>query len=175
MFVYGIHGWIHLSLGRPGRWLRWAILEFVATGLMFVLALPWGPAGVAISWSISLSILTLPALWYAGKPIGLGVAPMIAVVWKFVVASLLAGYATALLLRGLYAFVVPSSLMDAIIRIAGTSLLFGTLYIGAAIALHRGFAPLQEVAGLMREMMSRRRTPETLPATADAIPVGSAR
>src|SRR5207244_5925638 len=39
MFLYGFHGWIHLSLGRPGRWVRWGMFGFVVTGLVFVVAL----------------------------------------------------------------------------------------------------------------------------------------
>ena len=29
MILYATHGWIHLSVGRPDRWFRWAIFEFI--------------------------------------------------------------------------------------------------------------------------------------------------
>ena len=153
MFIYGIHSWIHLSIGRPGRWFKWAIIEFLVTGLLFVLALPWGPAGVAMSWSLSLLILTMPALWYAGRPIHFGIAPMIAGVWKFVVAALVAGCVTAMIVGGLASFAAPLSLIGAIMRIVKISLLFGVSYISLVIILHRSYKPLYQVAGLLREMM----------------------
>ena len=72
MLLYSTIGWIHLSIGKPGRWLRWTLVESAATALLFVLALPWGPAGIAAAWSVSYWILLLPAFWYAGRPIGFG-------------------------------------------------------------------------------------------------------
>lgn len=167
MFIYGIHGWIHLSLGRPDRWFRWGIIEFAVTGLMFVLALPWGPAAVAMCWSLSLLILTIPALWYAVRPIDLGIAPMIAAVWKSVVASLLASCATALIVGGFGSWAPASNLIEAATRIAKTSLLFGILYIFAVTILHRSFTPLYQVAGLLREMMPWNRSPKASPALSE--------
>lgn len=154
MFIYGIHGWIHLSIGKPDRWFKWAVIEFFVTGLLFVLALPWGPAGVATSWSVSLLILTMPALWYAGRPIQFGLGPMLASIWRFVLAALLAGCGTALTLGERVSAAAPASLTEAILRIAEICLLFGLLYIGTVIILHRNCKPLYQVGGLLREMLS---------------------
>jgi O-antigen/teichoic acid export membrane protein len=152
-FVYGIHGWIHLSIGRPGRWFRWAIIEFVVTGLLFVLVLPWGPVAVAMSWSLSLSILTLPALWYAGRPIDLGLAPIVAAVWKFVMASLLSGLATAAILEGCWSFAATSSFIEAVTRIATSCLLFSICYMSVVAILYRSGKPLFQAIDLFREMI----------------------
>ena len=90
MFLYYTHGWIHLSIGRPDRWLRWGIIELGVTFASFVLALPWGPVGVAGAWTVSFWVLTLPAFQYAGKPIRMGAGEVVAAVWRYLVASLLA-------------------------------------------------------------------------------------
>ena len=113
MFLYGIHGWIHLSIGRPGRWFKWSIIEFFVTGSLFIVALPWGPAAVAMCWSLSLLILTIPALWYAVRPIDLSIAPMIAAVWKFGAASLVAGCTTVLIVGGVRFLDTASNLVEA--------------------------------------------------------------
>ena len=99
MMLYGMHGWIHLSLGRPERWLRWAVMEFVCTASLFLLALPWGPSGVALAWTISYFLLMFPGFWYAGKPIGLGIGPVFVVIWKFFAAAAGAGVGTALIIK----------------------------------------------------------------------------
>lgn len=152
MFIYGVHGWIHLSLGQPGRWLRWGIFEFLVTGSLFVLALPLGPAGIATSWSFSLLILTIPALLYAGRPVNLNLAQIIGVAWKFVVASVLAGCATALIVRWIQFFASSATVTLAAARIVLISLLFSVLYIAVVITLHRGLSPLHQVTDLLREM-----------------------
>ena len=68
MFLYGTIGWIHLSIGTADRWFRWVIMEFSVTGLLFLLGIPWGPEGIAVAWTLSFWILTIPAFWYAGRP-----------------------------------------------------------------------------------------------------------
>jgi hypothetical protein len=66
MLLSSMVGGIHLSIGKPERWFRWTLVESAATALLFVLALPWGPAGIAMAWSVSFWTLLIPAFWYAG-------------------------------------------------------------------------------------------------------------
>ena len=162
MMLYYAHGWIHLSIGRPDRWFRWGLIEVSVTFLLFLLMLPFGPVGIAVAWTLSFWILTIPAFWYAGRPIQFGIAPVIAVVWRFVVAALLAGGGTAMIFGGLASFDAPPSLIGAIMRMAKISVLFAALYLGAVIILHRGFGPLHQVAGLLREMMPGRGSSKAL-------------
>jgi polysaccharide transporter, PST family len=159
MPLYGIHSWIHLSIGTANRWLRWAWIEFAFTTSLFVLALHWGPSGVAAAWTLSLWILTLPALWYAGKPIQFGIAPVAHVTWKFVVSSLLAAGATAAIIGGFAPFKVASSSLEALLRIAKISILFGVLYLAAVITLYRSWAPITQVTSILREVMPGKEVP----------------
>jgi PST family polysaccharide transporter len=157
MLLYSTIGWIHLSIGKPGRWLRWTLFESAATALLFVLALPWGPAGIAVAWSVSYWVLSIPAFWYAGRPIGFGVSSLIAAVWKFGAASVLAGLATAVILRGTPFWGTPPGANAALGAIIIISALFVTLYLGTVILLHWGYAPLRQFASLLREVAPWRR------------------
>jgi len=156
MLLYGTQGWIHLSIGRPDRWFRWGLVELIVPALLFLLALPWGPVGIAVTWVGSFSILTLPAPWYAGRPARLGIAAVIAAVWKYVLASALAGCASALIIREIPSLAVASGARGAIGRIVMTSVLFGALYLGAVSLMHRGFDPIRQVAKLLRDMVVTR-------------------
>jgi O-antigen/teichoic acid export membrane protein len=167
MLLYGTHGWIHLSIGRADRWLRWGIIEVVVTGLLFLGGLHWGPEGIAVAWTASFWILTFPALWYAGKPIGLSLGPMIAAVWKYIVASLLAGCASAAIVRSPSLVAAPGP-GGAFLGILAISLLSGALYLLAVVALHRGFAPVYQLLNLLREMVPWKRRP-TSPQAATQI------
>ena len=95
MLIYQTTGWIHLSLGTTGRFLRWTVLELSVTGLLFLLALRWGPVGIAAAWTASFCILTIPAFWYAGKPIDLKVGFVLNAIWRYIVAALIAGLSCA--------------------------------------------------------------------------------
>jgi O-antigen/teichoic acid export membrane protein len=157
MLLYSTVGWVHLSIGKPGRWLRWTLVELAATALLFVLALPWGPAGIAVAWSLSFWTLSIPAFWYAGRPIGFGVSSVIAAVWRYAAASLVAGLATVAFIRGTQFWGTPPGAYAALGALIIISALFVTLYLGAVILLHWGCAPLRQFASLLREVAPSRR------------------
>jgi len=170
MLLYYMHGWIHLSIGRADRWLRWGGIEVVVTILLFLLALPWGAAGIALAWTTSFWILTIPAFWYAGKPIGLGVYPVLAAVWKYVLAALLAGSLCAALTPKIPLLVSASGSAGAATRVAIISMLLGSLYLAAVLLIHQGYAPFREVANLVREAPALRKFSEPLPGVAAISP-----
>jgi O-antigen/teichoic acid export membrane protein len=153
MLLYGAVGWIHLSLGKPERWLRWTIVETAITVLSFILALPWGPQGVAAAWTLSYWALAIPAFWYAGRPIEFHISDLIAIVWRYVAAAISAGLACAALARGVLGLTVASSAAEALQQSVVKSVLFVILYLFAVVLLHQGFEPLLRVAGLLREML----------------------
>lgn len=161
MLVYGIHGWIHLSIGRADRWFLWGMVEWITTTLLFLTCLHWGPQGIAVAWALSFWILTLPSLWYAGKPIGFHLGPVIAVLWKYLGAALLAAAASSFLVAKLGAQIVAPGAWGALLRVVVVSLGFTALYFGAIVVLHRGVAPLRNAALLLGEMASmKKRRPD---------------
>jgi|HubBroStandDraft_6_1064221.scaffolds.fasta_scaffold10208_2 O-antigen/teichoic acid export membrane protein len=153
MLIYTTSGAIHLSIGRADRWFRWVVLEFSVTVLLFLLGLHWGPTGIAAAWTASFWLLTIPAFWYAGKPINFGVGPVIASVWRYVLASALAGGATAAGVRTISSLEELSGAGGAMLRIVVTASLFSVLYVGAVILLHGGLGPLHRLLSLLPDML----------------------
>jgi len=161
MLLYNTHGWIHLSIGRPDRWLRWSVIEFLCTAGLFLIMLPWGPRGIALAWTVSFFVLMLPAFWYAGKPIGFGVGPVLAVVWKFFVASVAAGCTTAWFIH-LMPFTATPGALGAFARLLSVSLLFFVLYLCMVIALHRGLEPIRLAARLVADLRPQNPATESV-------------
>jgi O-antigen/teichoic acid export membrane protein/glycosyltransferase involved in cell wall biosynthesis len=157
MILYGAHGWIHLSIGRADRWLRWGIFEFGVTVVLFLIGLPYGPAGIAVAWTVSFWLLTLPAIWYAGRPISLPMGSVISAVWRYFMAALLAGGGTELILRQFPMLNAVEGIAGAVYRIGVGSLVLVLLYLGAVVLLHGGFAPLNRIRSLLLEMLPARR------------------
>ena len=157
MMLYNTHGWIHLSIGRPERYFRWGLMEFIFTVTLFLLALHWGPSGIALAWTTSYFLLMFPGFWYAGKPIGFGIAPIFAVIWKFFVASVGAGCGTVLIIRVMPNFAMASGAASAFLRMVSDSVVFFGLYLAGVIALHRGIKPLSETVGLLRDLLPERK------------------
>jgi len=167
MLLCSTVGWIHLSIGEPGRWLRWTLVQLALTLSLFLAALPWGPPGVAAAWSISYWTLLIPGFWYAGRPIEFGVSALIAAIWKYAAAAVAAGLGTAAIIRGTAFWGTPSGTSTVFVAIIIISTLFVTLYVGTVILFHRGLAPLRQLTSLLRELASPRK--DTRPT---AEPVG---
>jgi O-antigen/teichoic acid export membrane protein len=155
MLVYQTQCWIHLSIGTAGRWLRWTLIELTVTLMLFLLALRWGPAGIAGAWTGSFCIMAIPAFWYAGKPIGLQVTSVLGSIWRYIVASAIAGLACAALLASMpwLPLVTSSGPAGAIARIVTNSALFTLLYLATIVALYGGLDPLREVGRLLPDLV----------------------
>jgi PST family polysaccharide transporter len=156
MMVNGVHGWLHVSLGRADRWLRWGILEWVVTIALFFAGLPWGPQGIAVAWGLSFWILTFPAIAYAGRPIGLGMSTVLREIWRYTVASLAAGVCAFLLLAHIPSRVSAGGTFGAMVRMFVDTMLFGGLYVGAIVILYGSTEPLRTVVQLLQELRSRK-------------------
>jgi O-antigen/teichoic acid export membrane protein len=161
--IYSTYGMIHLSIGTTARFLRWGFIEVGVTIGLFLVALPWGPVGLAVAWTTSYWLLTLPALHYAGRPIELGINSMLGAIWKYLLSSLIAGVACFAIIRVTPTMVMAPGPVGAFLRIVGTSLLFGLLYFGMIVLLHGGGAPLYQLADLLGEMVPARLKPSPAP------------
>ena len=64
-------GWIHVAAGRSDRWMRWGIFSAVCQLVALGVGLPFGITGVAIAYVIATFGLFVPALAYAGSPVGI--------------------------------------------------------------------------------------------------------
>ena len=155
MLLYCTHIWIHLSIGRADRWFRWGLVDLiVTTGFLFA-GLHWRAEGIAMAWVASYWVITFPALWYAGRPIQLGISSIVAVIWRYIMASLMAGGVVYLTVEQLPYFVSGPGMLWAIARLTTFSLAFCALYLGFVIAIHRSVAPLHQFVRLLGEMASR--------------------
>ncbi|HET9180154.1 MAG TPA: lipopolysaccharide biosynthesis protein [Terriglobia bacterium] len=168
MLLYYTHGWMHLSIGTANRWFRWGLIEFGVTALLFVLGLRWGPVGIAMAWTASFWILMLPSFWYAGKPIGFGIRPVLETIWRYIAASVLAGCASGWLAWHFHPFGTAEGIGDALARMTTVSLLFGALYLMAVVALFRSFEPLYQLLKLLPDLLPSRRSPKPAAATASS-------
>jgi O-antigen/teichoic acid export membrane protein/glycosyltransferase involved in cell wall biosynthesis len=153
MIVYSTQSWIHLSIGRPDRWFRWSIVEFLVTCTMFCVGLPWGPVGIATAWSASYWLLLVPSIWFAGRPISLGVGLILSGIWRYVTASVFAVSVGFVAMRAVPALGNAAGVGAAFLRIAVACALLGSLYLSAVVLLHGGPKPIYRFLSLVREMI----------------------
>jgi PST family polysaccharide transporter len=65
--------WIYVSLGQTRRMFIWSLFFVPVVGLGFVLAIPYGSVGIAISYAVTMSLLLVPCFAFAsqGTPVSL--------------------------------------------------------------------------------------------------------
>jgi O-antigen/teichoic acid export membrane protein len=78
-------GWLFLTQGRPHHMFQWGLVGSSLIVVSIAIGLPWGPVGVATSYSLGFVCITMPLLlWFVGRtgPVGarhiyLTVAPIV--------------------------------------------------------------------------------------------------
>jgi len=80
-------------------------------------------------------------------------------VWRYIVASLLAGVTCSLLLAHCALLSGVTGASGAAVRIVSVSVSFVLLYLLGIVLLHRSFAPLRSAVNLFREMVSMNKQP----------------
>lgn len=156
MIIYGIHGWVHVSLGHADRWFRWVIVEWTVILLSFLVGLHWGPEGIAVAWCVSFWLLVIPAMSYAGKPIHLHGRTVFFILWRYIAASLLAAMVIAYGLPRFPRLDRMSGAGGAALRMTVVTIVFAVLYLALIVILHGSAQPLRKVARLAHELISRK-------------------
>src|SRR5208282_4398885 len=113
--------------------------------------------------------LAIPGLWYAGRPIHFGVGPMVGAIWRFVVASLIAGCATYAAIRSMSSLVLAAGISGAMTRVVAISLLCSVLYLGAVVLLHGGLDPLSRFGRLLPDMLPWTHSAKPLPPSEPVV------
>lgn len=153
LLIYGTHGWLHLSLGRADRWLRWGIIELSVSAAAFVIGLPFGAVGVAFAYNIAFYLLIGPGLLYAGKPIHLKLSSLISVIWRYYVAALAAGLFCWMLLYHLKIFSTIFLDLNIFVRILITILLCTLVYLILIILFYQSIYPIFNFISLLHKML----------------------
>ena len=153
--IYDMNNWLHLSLGRPDRLLKWTIFVFIAALLAFFIGAIFGPMGVAIAYSVLFYLLLLPALYYAGRPLKIRASYYLSILWKYWAAAFLAGGAYWVFVNALKPVSHFYHHSGAFIRISFGSFLYAFIYLGLIIVFFKGLAPLSLLVSTLKGIVRR--------------------
>jgi PST family polysaccharide transporter len=81
-------GWLHVAAGRSDRWMRWGFFSALFQLAALLAGVPFGLAGVATAHAIATFCLFLPALVYAGRPVGIEARDVLRAVGPQMLAAL---------------------------------------------------------------------------------------
>jgi PST family polysaccharide transporter len=147
-------GWLFVSTGRADRQARFGILWTIVIVAAFAVGLPYGPAGVAIGYSLASCSLALPLCVYAVRhtPITIG---DLGKALRFPFAAVAIASLTGYVLRTL----MPAGASLPVRAIGGPALTVG-LY---AIVLLIVFKRWPFYRDLLRQILPNRQPTESAP------------
>jgi PST family polysaccharide transporter len=152
-------GWLHISVGRADRWMRWTMLATAVQVVAIGVGLQFGLTGVALALVLSGYALFLPGLVYAGKPVGIDVTHAIKAAGKPFVGTM-ASVAVAFALR--YSLTAE---MNSVQRSAIVGASFLASYLVLVVGLFRMSEPLFLGWSLLRETLPKRFVPAMGPTS----------
>ncbi|MCK4235559.1 MAG: oligosaccharide flippase family protein, partial [Candidatus Krumholzibacteria bacterium] len=83
-------GWVYISLGQTKRMMHWGFISVPVIILSFIVGLPWGALGVAISYTLcAVLLIPVPGLFFAFRHSPVTVAGFFKAVWHPTIISLI--------------------------------------------------------------------------------------
>lgn len=145
-------GWLHVTAGRPDRWVRWGTFAmFMQLGALFC-GLPFGTMGIATAYVVCASLMALPALTYAGKPLDIHATDVIDAVGRQAVGAVVAAAAGFALRYTILAEI------NSYLRIASLTIAFLAVYLLIVVGLLKVHTPLRVIWGLVSDLIPFRRS-----------------
>ncbi len=143
-------GWLHLAAGRSDRWMRWGLFSAVCQLVAIFAGIPFGLAGVATAHAIATFCLFVPALAYAGRPVGIGAKDVLRAVGPQLAAAL----STVAI-----GFTVQRLFLDdysQLARFVLSVLICVVVYLTLAVGIFKVTRPLQLAFSLLRDLVPSR-------------------
>lgn len=162
--IYGAHSWLHISLGRADRLRAWGMFSSVFIVAGFSVGMLFSARGVAVSYIVSLYLLLLPSLWFAGRPLQLSIRAITAAIWKYFAAALLAGLFSWFALNSWRPAAELFSLLHSFLRVVLSCFLCGLLYLVFIVLLYGSFRPIREFFNYIKIMRPDKTTQQAPPA-----------
>jgi polysaccharide transporter, PST family len=138
-------GWLHVAAGRPERWMRWGLFSAVCQLAALLAGLPFGPIGVATAYTVIMFGLFVPALIYAGRPLGIVAKDVLLAVGPQTAAGLI---------TVAFGFIMQQTLLvdfSHLTRFCISGLICLATYLLVAVGLFKVTRPLLLAISLMRD------------------------
>ena len=138
-------GWLHVAAGRSDRWMRWGFFSALFQLAALLAGVPFGLTGVATAHTLATFCLFVPALVYAGRPVGIEVNDVLRAIGPQLIAAL-ATVAIGFTLQSLYL-----ADLSQVARFFVSALICSSAYLTIVVGVFRVTAPLQLAFSLLRD------------------------
>jgi O-antigen/teichoic acid export membrane protein len=153
-------GWIHLAIGRADRWRNWGIVTFLVHLVAVLAGLPFGPVGIAVAVVAASFLFAVPAVSYAGSPIGIDAAFVVRAIGRQSIGAVMSAAGGWLAQATLLAGFPP------VIRIILSGGICVAIYLLIVVGLFRLVQPISVAMKVVQSKLSRDRRRNIAPISA---------
>jgi PST family polysaccharide transporter len=144
-------GWLHLAIGRPDRWQKWGIITLGVQIIGVLSGLPFGPAGVAVATVVTGMLVAIPAISYAGRPIGIGAGLVIQATGRQLIGAI------CIVAAGWWLQVSALAGYSHLVRIILSASFCACLYLIIVAGLFRLIQPIKVAVEVIKDQLLRNR------------------
>lgn len=148
--VEGSQGWLHLSIGRADRWRNWGIITAAVQVVAIIGGLPFGAKGIAVAIVVASSLLAVPSISYAGRPIGVGAALVIRAVGIQLIGAICAAGA------GWWLQVEAFADYSSFVRVLLLGACCTCIYLAIVVGVFRLVEPIKVVGSIAQDLLGNR-------------------
>lgn len=141
-------GWLHVAAGRSDRWMRWGVFSAICQLVAVFAGLPFGLTGVAVAHATITFCLFIPALAYAGQPLGIGAKDVLRAVGPQTLAALSTVVIGYMMQRALLAD------LPQLTRFLVAVPICLAVYLSLIVGIFRVTAPLYLLLSVLRDLSS---------------------
>ncbi len=153
--------WTCIALDRTDKLVHISVMRTILLVAAFLVAVNWGPIGVAIAFGVGDPILRALSWMYAFRRTPIRVRDMLAALWRPIVAS----FASATLMAAASAFLLSPETL--VVRILWDGAVFAAGYFAVWAVLPGGLDFLTKVAGMVK--LAAFTQPDSPPASSDLL------
>jgi len=99
ILIYQTISWIFLSRGKPDLLLKWTFISTLIMTAIYFLGIKYGAPGLALSYGLSLYLLTIPGLFLASRLSGIKLRDIWKNLWKHLFTFLFSSLISFLLAK----------------------------------------------------------------------------
>lgn len=144
--IYQTSSWLHVSLGRSDRWLKWGVISSAILIAGFLVGAQFGIVGIAWAYSIFIFLFTIPSILYAGQPASISLS---------LISKAIKNNALASAFSGLIFWQIKTRFLNnfnAILIIIFSIFIFTFIYIIMITIFHQGFKPIIDLRNQLKSL-----------------------
>jgi PST family polysaccharide transporter len=149
--VESSQGWLHLAIGRADRWRNWGIVSLAVQIVAVLGGLRYGATGVAVACVIASTLIAVPSISYAGRPIGVGSALVIRAVGPQLIGAISAASAGSWLQMTVLAH------CSSLVRIVASAVVCACIYLVVVVGLFRLTEPMRLARSVVQDRLRGNR------------------